>query len=281
MSSVRPPSRWTRRGFIGASVTAAASGLIGIDAFVLEARQVEVTHHLVRVPGLPAALDGVTLAHLTDTHLPSNAAAAREAHDAVRALAPDLVVYTGDIVEGREGLGAARELMQGARGSAGTFAVLGNWEHTHEVTADVAAAAYGTAGCHLLINRLQQVQVRGVAVEIRAFDDFNVGMPSLGLAEEVGSAVLRIWATHAPGLARALPSAPTPPTVMLAGHTHGGQIRLPWLPPVLPSGSGGFVAGWYAPNGVPLYVSRGVGTSDIRARFRCPAEVPVFTFRPA
>jgi predicted MPP superfamily phosphohydrolase len=67
--------------------------------------------------------------------------------------------------------------------------------------------------------------------------------------------------------------------VLLAGHTHGGQIRIPLLPPVKPVGAGRFLEGWYRDTVVPLYVSRGVGTTGIPARFRCAAELPIFTLK--
>jgi hypothetical protein len=67
--------------------------------------------------------------------------------------------------------------------------------------------------------------------------------------------------------------------IMLAGHTHGGQVRIPLLPPVKPVGAGRFLEGWYRDTFAPLYVSRGVGTTGIPVRFRCPAELPIFTLR--
>lgn len=233
------------------------------------------------MPALPPALDGTTLALVTDTHLPANAHVVREAHDAIRALAPDLVLLAGDIVESPDGLGAARELVAGAPGRAGTFALMGNWERQGGVPPAAAAAAYAAAGAELLVNRIGTVQLRGQAVAIAGFDDWVAGEVDLQLATGSLDAPLRIWATHAPGLADVLPPSASPPALMVAGHTHGGQIRLPGLPAVLPEGSGSHVAGWYRPQGLPLYVSRGVGTTGIRARFRCPAELPVFTFRRA
>jgi len=67
------------------------------------------------------------------------------------------------------------------------------------------------------------------------------------------------------------------PAAILAGHTHGGQIRLPFYTPYVPYGSGRFVAGWYKDTVAPLYVARGVGTVGIHARLFCPPELPVFT----
>ena len=64
----------------------------------------------------------------------------------------------------------------------------------------------------------------------------------------------------------------------LAGHTHGGQVRLPWLPPLwLPRGSGRFVEGWYEREGSQMYVCRGIGMSILPIRFFCRPELAVIT----
>ena len=66
--------------------------------------------------------------------------------------------------------------------------------------------------------------------------------------------------------------------LVLAGHTHGGQVRLPLIPTLwLPRGSGHFLAGWYAERGSRMYVSRGIGTSVLPIRFRCPPELSIIT----
>jgi len=66
----------------------------------------------------------------------------------------------------------------------------------------------------------------------------------------------------------------------LAGHTHGGQIRMTeYFAPVRPRGSGRFVSGWYELATGPAYVSRGTGTSIVPARFSCRPELPVFRLR--
>ena len=69
------------------------------------------------------------------------------------------------------------------------------------------------------------------------------------------------------------------PAAILSGHTHGGQIRLPFYAPYTPYGSGRFVAGWYRDTLAPLYVSRGIGTVTIPARLFCLPELAVFTLR--
>ena len=87
---------------------------------------------------------------------------------------------------------------------------------------------------------------------------------------------------HAPGyIDRIHPIAlGVPPALLvLAGHTHGGQIRGPGCTPYVPRGSGRFRSGFYDSALGRVYVSRGVGTSDIPARFLCPPELPIFTLR--
>jgi hypothetical protein len=71
--------------------------------------------------------------------------------------------------------------------------------------------------------------------------------------------------------------------LILCGHTHGGQVRLPVLPPlILPRFSGRFVAGLYRVGryDTPLYVNRGIGTSVLPARFFCRPEITVVTLEP-
>jgi hypothetical protein len=86
----------------------------------------------------------------------------------------------------------------------------------------------------------------------------------------------RLLVTHSPALLdRPPPSAPRF-DLAIAGHTHGGQIRVGSFAPALPPGSGRFVAGRYDTPFGPAYVSRGTGTSIVPARFCCRPELPVF-----
>ena len=79
---------------------------------------------------------------------------------------------------------------------------------------------------------------------------------------------------------------PTPPALppallVLAGHTHGGQIRGPGCTPVVPRGSGRFRSGWYDAALGRVYITRGIGTSVVPLRFLCTPELPIFTLRRA
>ena len=261
-----------------------ATGLvIAGDAFGYEASHVVVSRHDVRIPGLPSGLDGLRIAQVSDVHFPGNRTAAAAALEHLHRERPDIVLLTGDMIETREALRYVRSFTGDARGRLATVAVLGNWEHRAGAAGSVAESAYRSAGAELLVNRSTTVDVGGVPLTLVGIDDPVSGSPDLIQARlNVIAGSTEIWLVHAPGYLEEPPARTSaPPSLMLAGHTHGGQIRIPLLPAVKPTGAGRFLEGWYYDTIAPLYVSRGVGTTGIPARFLCPAELPVFTLRPA
>jgi predicted MPP superfamily phosphohydrolase len=110
---------------------------------------------------------------------------------------------------------------------------------------------------------------RGGRLTLVGLDDPVEGAPDLKTARRnVIPGSTEIWLVHAPGYLEQPPAGTSArPALLLAGHTHGGQIRIPLLPPVKPTGAGRFLEGWYHDTFAPLYVSRGVGTTGIPARF--------------
>jgi uncharacterized protein len=255
--------------------------VIAADAFGLEANRVLLTRHEVAVPGLPSGLDGIRIAQITDVHFPGNRIAARAALELLHQERPEVVVLTGDMTESLEALKDVRSFAADARGSLATAAILGNWEHRAGAIGDLAFDTYNSAGVQLLVNRALTIDVSGVPLTLVGLDDPVTGSPDLATAR-AGIAGTEIWLVHAPGYLEQPPAGlSVRPILLLAGHTHGGQIRIPLLPPVKPTGAGRFLEGWYHDTFAPLYVSRGVGTTGIPARFRCSAELPIFTLRAA
>jgi uncharacterized protein len=183
------------------------------------------------------------------------------------------------MTETAQALNELGEFVTAARGTLATVAVLGNWEYRARVVGDRARAIYRSAGVDLLINENRVLDVDGSGLAFVGLDDMLSGQPDLAAARSglMGHAV-EIWIIHEPNFADQVAQAhPGNAVMLLAGHTHGGQIRIPLLPPVKPVGAGRFLEGWYRDTAVPLYVSRGVGTTGVPARFRCPAELPIFT----
>ena len=273
----------TRRKLLSVTLGAAAAAVAG-DALLVEPTAIKVTHHDVPVPELPPALEGLRIGCLTDVHLHRGIPrAARAALEHLHRERPEVVVLIGDICNSRDDLANLVAWAREARGTAATFATLGNWEHDAGIDRLTGERAYDRAGVELLYNSTGRLTLGGETLTVVGIDDPVMGEPNLPTAlAGVRADDVSIWVLHAPGYVDTVPRQTAPkPAAILAGHTHGGQIRLPFYTPYTPRGSGRFVAGWYRDTVAPLYVSRGIGTIIVQARLFCPPELPVLKLKKA
>ena len=256
----------------------AALAAFAVDACGLEPPRVELTRHDLLLPPGAEGLAGLTIAQVTDTHLPGNRRAAERAAELVARERPDVVVLTGDICEGAEGLAALTGFAGSVRGTLATVAIYGNWERKARISEAALARAYERAGTELLVSRSASVGKGAGRLRLVGLDDARYVAPDLdrALAGSPGDADL--WLVHCPQYGDLIPDGAPRPLALLAGHTHGGQLRLPGWVPYTPPGSGRFVEGWYDAK-VPMYVSRGIGTAVVEARFCCRPELTIFTLR--
>ncbi len=268
--------RLTRRQ----TLRAAAAAVIGggaLDAFALEPRWLDVARRDVVVPDLPSELEGFTIAHVTDVHLTSIGTLHRALGAALARAKPDVVALTGDVVDADAHVARVAELVALLRsGGSRVLATLGNWEHWGNVNVAALADAYRAAGATLLVNESLLLAERGLVIV--ATDDSCSGFADARRAfRDAAPDRPRVFLSHAPGIHES--PLPSRAALSLSGHTHGGQMtalgRAVWTPP----GSGRFVAGAYETPAGPLYVSRGVGTSIVPARFVCRPELPLLRLR--
>lgn len=271
----------SRRRFLLAAGTAGA--VLATDACGLETMVVRLSREDLPVPSLPAELEGLTIAHITDLHFPGNRGAARSALELLERERPDVVAFTGDMVEETAALPLLTDFVAGISHGPLMVAIHGNWERKARIPRRLLERAYERSGAELLVNG-RSVLTRGTSrLGLVGLDDGLYSEPVLNATiRDPEPTSADIWLVHCPAYRdRIAPDLRRPAAALLAGHTHGGQIRLPGWIPSLPLGSGAYVEGWYVENGVPLYVSRGVGTVMIEARFCCPAQLPIFTLRRA
>jgi len=273
-----------------AQAAAGSAFLVGGSSALYGAFKGRTDYQLVeagfKLPGLPRALDGFTIAQLSDVHIGVYVGEPelRIAEDLLRRARPDLIVLTGDLLDSdarlAEQLGRfVRRLSPLAR--SGAVAILGN--HDYYAGADDVAAAVTAAGARLLRNQGLVLGDARAGIALLGVDDVyaarNGGGPdwdrtlrSLRTADAVGLAsaeMPRVLLCHNPSF---FAESAGRVGLQLSGHTHGGQVNLgvtpaEWLLP------GGWVAGRYDSKGSALYVNRGFGTVGPPARLGAPPEV--------
>jgi hypothetical protein len=270
-----------------ASTSSAWATWVGIERLGVERLTL---HH----PALPEAADGLRLAQISDLHVGAYMAPERLLGylRRVQALAPDLVVVTGDVMDdGLAQLGLAADALGSLRAPLGVWAVLGN--HDYVVDPDAVAAALRARGVRVLRNEAATLGDRlpgGERLAIVGIEDPDSRgggedyQPLLApaFAAVPPDADFRLLLSHRPSAFPAAAAAGA--TLTLAGHTHGGQAILP-----LPYGRGLNVArlmtpfdhGLFRRGDAWLYVNRGLGVSHLPVRFNCPREITLLTLRRA
>jgi predicted MPP superfamily phosphohydrolase len=281
-----------------------AAAIVVAYGVLVAPRHIGISRFTVPLQGLPSDLDGLRVVQVSDLHAGPffRAASVRRVVRLANACHPDLVVLTGDFVNYRSMRffrASAPELAR-LKAPLGSYACLGNHDHWEDAAG--VRAALRNSGVRVLVN--ENVRV-GKGLYLAGVDDLMSGKPDLGRATRgIPKAAAVVLLSHNP---TALPLVSGRPWLVLAGHTHGGQIALPFLGPRgtmrLPGIRwlaywneslgvrlrGGrtaavatykYPAGWYQTGRARLYVSRGIGVNQgMPIRLNCPPEIACFTLR--
>jgi predicted MPP superfamily phosphohydrolase len=274
------------------------AGLYGVTGLALYSGEIarhwiDVTYHDVRLAGLPQAFDGMRIAQVSDIHMAEYTETffLRHVVETVNHLRPDAVFLTGDFVSnGLRSKDFARgeawhcaEILNGLD-CRQRYAVLGN--HDLSVGAPEVTAALDEHGITLLRNSYLPIERKGGRFWLAGVDDPVIGRPEPDLA--VPPAIRKvpnepvILMCHGPDYADTLLDQPAGKAVdlMLSGHTHGGQVRLPIVGALeLPEMGKKYVEGMFRLGDMQLYVNRGIGTIGLPFRLNCPPEITMFTLR--
>jgi predicted MPP superfamily phosphohydrolase len=218
-----------------------------------------------------AAEPTVRLVHFSDLHYKGERGYLDHVIATINRLEPDFACFTGDIVEDREYLGAALETM--AQIDCPVYGVPGNHDYwSGAAFNDIRACLLSTGGAWLTCDVVTAAHGRCIIEGLTMRSD---AQPTAGIAEARGTnQPRRILLLHYPAQVNELKGARY--DVVLAGHSHGGQVRIPFYgAPVLPYQVGAYEAGLYETPLGPLYVNVGVGTFYRRIRFFCRPELTV------
>jgi predicted MPP superfamily phosphohydrolase len=231
----------------------------------------------VEVDGLPASCEGLSLVHLSDLHFdPSYRRRFFEAvADEAGRWEADLVVFTGDLFDDDATLDWVVPVLSRVRGRWGQFAILGNHDYRRDYRR--AAEELGRAGFTVLDGRWIRLELDGATLALGGTSaPWGPDLDPAGMPE----ADLRIVLSHTPDRFYRLASLGV--DLVLAGHNHGGQYRLPIVGPVLmPSVySRRFDRGFFRRGRTLMYVSQGIG-AEHPLRIGCPPEIARLVLRAA
>jgi uncharacterized protein len=251
-------------------------------ALVIEPLRLVVRETTIPLPAWPTELRDLRVTVFSDLHVgPPHITLSRLRSIVAQAngTAADLILLPGDFVETPLGWRMAEPEaimaeLQRLRARIGVFAVLGNHDWWQAPTR--MRQALEQAGIRVLENQACKIEHRGRPLWLAGFADEWAGRPKIEeTLQQITDGALALAFTHNPAL---FPRVPARVALLIAGHTHGGQIWLPFIGrPVLrnePYPFGHFVEG-----GRHLFVRPGIGTSIFPVRFGVPPEISVLTIR--
>ena len=264
-----------------------AVGALALRALWLEPASLRVATYRLNIPRWPPACDGLRVAVLADLHVGSpwngRDRLAEIAAD-TNAARPDLVLLAGDyVIQGVRGgrfvpPHAIAETLRTIAAPLGVWAVLGN--HDWWLDGPRVRSALEGAGIRVLEDAAAEVGRGECRFWLAGFGDFWESRHDVGVALARTDETRPILAfTHNPDL---FPEVPDRVRLTIAGHTHGGQVYIPFVGrPIVPSRYGErFAIGHVVESGRHLFVSPGIGTSIVPVRFLVPPEISVLVLRP-
>ncbi|MCF6157185.1 MAG: metallophosphoesterase [wastewater metagenome] len=269
----------SRRTFLKATY----GSLFGITSLggyscLLEPRWVEINTVTIGINSLPKQFEGMTIAQLSDIHHCKYVTREfiRKCIRKVNTLSPDIIVLTGDYVDNSDEFisPVVKELAE-LKAKEGIFAVLGNHDKNREFTSD----ALSQKGIHVLINNAIPVFRKKHCLFIAGIDDLWTGRIDLEATLKGMDDNPRILLSHNPDIIKAVSQEQADVDFIIAGHTHGGQVCLPFYgsPFTASTFCIRYASGLFQEGKTVMYVNKGIGISGLPVRFFARPEITLFT----
>jgi len=291
--------KWVNKIVAGAVIFAVVFFGILAYAYFIEPNRLVINRTTINIKNWNPAFDGLKIALLADIHGGSNGVTSERLREIVARTneqEADVIVLLGDYVsQGRGGvlkmpISTIADGLTGLQAKYGVYAVLGN--HDGWYSDELVAPELVRVGIKVLQNEFAVIEVNGQKLRLLGLKDhmnlnswqtFDDDMKKLG-AENTDRGDI-VMLEHSPDIFQVVQYYKTfgdDFKLMLAGHTHGGQVWFPLLGrPIVPSSFGQkYAAGHVHENGKDLFVTTGIGTSILPIRFMVPPEIAVVTIRP-
>ena len=259
------------------------AGMLSLSSICLDSsaypfitsEEIDISHHSIRLKNLPDAFEGFKIVHLTDIHH-SKFVSFNEVFRMVELANrqdPDVVFLTGDYITwSKKFIAPVSEALKNLKSRFGSYAILGN--HDIRVDADGITRALEKAQIRVLRNSSERIDFKRDSLWIAGVDEYSYGQSDIPKAmREVPLSQPRILLAHNPEIVVGSSSH-----LMLAGHTHGGQIKIPYMRSLnaVTQPSQEFLEGFVRSGKTQMYISRGLGKVVVPVRILCPPEIPVF-----
>ena len=277
--------KWPKRIRVTLATIPVVIGLLVFWGFFIEPNCLVVKYETIQIKSWPTPLNGLKIAVLADLH----AGAAFIDQDKLRLIVkrtnelnPDMIVILGDYISGGRA-GTSMEpkvfapILKDFKAPLGVYSVLGNHDWWYD--GNRVRGALETNGIRVLENEVLEVHTRGATFWLAGLADLWTRPQHIAQTiDHVPANQPIIALTHNPDI---FPQLPQRVQLLLAAHTHGGQVRFPFIGSVIePSNYGQrYVRGHVVESGHDLFVTTGLGTSIIPVRFGVPPEIVLLTLK--
>lgn len=256
-------------------------------AFFIEPQLLIVRDHTMKAAGAPEnagqASAELKVVQISDIHISKDYGEQQldRLVEKVNGIKPDIIVFTGDLYDNYSIYGAQDEVgkkLNGLKAEYGKYAIWGNRDYGGGASR-IYENLMNEAGFRLLKNEALKIKTEGGHfVSLGGVDDFLLGNPKLAeTADDMPDADYKILLMHEPDKAMEIKDGDV--DLILTGHSHGGQVRIPFMKVITTALAEKYISGFYNINpdtGLRLYVNTGLGTTRIPARFLVPPSISVF-----
>jgi len=243
-----------------------------------EPQSLRVRKLSIALAQLPPPLEGLRIVQLSDFHCEpfTSLSFLTRAAEIASDLHPDLVALTGDFIDGRPGaIEGLAPVLGKIKSRFGTFAINGN--HDVRKAGTLVEKHLSQNRIHFLKNQSHALSIHDHPLHLAGTDSLFGSLDIHRTLKDIPDKAFTILLAHEPDVAD-LASVSNKVDLQLSGHSHGGQIRLPGLPPpYLPIGGKKYPRGLYRLGKTTLFTSIGLGTTQFPLRFGCPPEVVELT----
>ncbi|UOF90942.1 metallophosphoesterase [Fodinisporobacter ferrooxydans] len=252
----------------------------GIYSSIIERFWFRIQHVRIPIVRLPKPFSQFRIVLISDIHMGFffSQKHFRSVVEEINKLHPDMICFAGDLLDSDScvaSMGSTIPLLRKLAAPYGKFAILGNHDYRAGIQHVVSGLEKG--GFRVLINEHTVIQKDAEVMFIVGLDDILKGKPNPEQAfEGIPEDACTLLLVHEPDFADV--SKKLPIQLQLSGHSHGGQVRIPFIGPIVTTKFGRkYVSNLYHFDSFKLYTSRGIGTTGLPVRFCCRPEITVIT----